>query len=418
MQIEMREKGADVRREVLTLGNYRQTLSAVRSLRRAGYATIVGFSSDDETYPRRSRYTSRLWQHPPFSRPDQFVASLREFIIEHPGILVFPIGDSIAELAAKRRAEFGPARFCAPQPEVVLKCLDKGRMSKIAATAGLRVPRTVGVRSLAELQAARTQIALPWAVKPRDSLLPGLMRKALFIETAADIRRYFPVWPQGMQELLVQRKIGGLRYNVDFAADAGTILASCHTKVLRVDSCDYSGVAVDTVSIPFIDKLARYSAAIVKALDYTGIGLLQFLHDPGDDDFYFLELNPRLGAPVAGACYSGLDVPAWAAALAAPPEERRLPEPREIRAGMRCNWLHGDLVGLLHALNTGQVRPLQGTKWLLKLSASFLHADCHSTWDLRDPVPTVTALSSLGASVVRHLLKGRTAVAFRPRAKA
>jgi predicted ATP-grasp superfamily ATP-dependent carboligase len=387
---------------VLILGNYRQTIAAVRSLRQAGYKTVLGHSEDEPAFAKRSRDVNELWEHPPFHEAEKFCQALNAYLAAHPGMLVFPLGDSNSEVLAQHHQEFPGVRFCMPEPESVLHSLDKLKMADTAAKAGVPVPPTMRVKSLPDLQDGLKKMPLPWAIKPRDSNMPGLLRKALFIETEDDIDRLFPVWPAGVPDLLVQRKISGLRYNVDFAARSGSVLSMSHFRVLRVDSIDYSGVAVDAVSVPLIDKISKYTTAIITALNYTGIGLMQFLHEESEDDYYFLELNPRLGAVAAGPCYVGFDVPRWAVALA-DGTNTVLPEKRDLRNGLRCNWMTGDLAGLFHSARTGEVTWGSASRWLLNAIKSFLAADCHCTWQMRDPLPTLAALHALVASALRHL---------------
>jgi predicted ATP-grasp superfamily ATP-dependent carboligase len=388
---------------VLILGNYRQTLSAVRSLKRVGYRVILGYSRNDPPHTLRSCAVDELWEHHPFDETAAFLDDLKLFLSCHPGTLVFPLGDLNSELLAKHHSEFAGVRFCMPEPHLVLHCLDKRRMTQTAADAGLPVPRTASAGSLEELRAILKEIELPWAVKPGDSLGPGLQRKAFFVETADDLETLFPVWPPGITKLLVQQKIKGLRYNVDFAARSGEVVGMCHAKILRVDTWDYTGVAVDTVSMPFHPAISKYTKALIRALDYTGIGLMQFLHHPDEDDFYFLELNPRLGAVAAGPCHAGFDVPLFAAALTGNSSLVDLPKAPRIRIGRRCNWMTGDLTGLLHFLNHRQISTRQALSWLTSLIASFLAADCHCTFEFSDPAPTLGAFSALLVSAVRHI---------------
>ena len=62
--------------KVLVLGNYRQTLTVIRSLGRAGYHVIAG-RDGKRSFTDYCRYTAEVWQHPNIKNEESsFVVAL------------------------------------------------------------------------------------------------------------------------------------------------------------------------------------------------------------------------------------------------------------------------------------------------------------------------------------------------------
>jgi hypothetical protein len=78
--------------------------------------------------------------------------------------------------------------------------------------------------------------------------------------------------------------------------------------VLQTDRADGTGYTTRLVSASPHPEVARGVEAVVRALDYTGVGDIEFMVDEAAGQVSFIELNPRLSASFRSAEVCGLPV--------------------------------------------------------------------------------------------------------------
>lgn len=416
-------------RTILILGDYRQSITVVRSLARAGYRIVTGSSGG--SFIDHSRYTAEAWRHPPLDDEDagapdragdaadlasgadarpgadaRFYRALGDFLRTRGDIdLVFPVGEDSLRCLARDAGALGRAIAVMPAPGAVTACLDKVQSYAHAEAAGVPLAPYRTARDLAEVAAAAAQVGYPCVIKPNDSLRPFFAHKAIVCRERADIDRHLPAWPAGNPFLIVQRYAPGHRHNCHFAAVDGHIHTYFEQRVLRTNRRDATGYGVDGISVRPSARLRAHSEALVRALAYTGVGCVQFLVD-GDGQAHFLEMNPRLDATCALPYYCGYDFPHLAVAIARRRHGQAVPlpaMPANYPAGRRIGWLLGDLQGLVRALGRGELPWDETLRWLARSGGTWLQADCHVIWSARDPVPGAYAYGRwLGGVALRR----------------
>ena len=111
-------------RHVLVLGDYRQTVTIVRSLGRIGFWITLG-TSDGRSSTALSRFVSevRVFQE---SDRDRFLDQLEDYLRRDKPDYVFPVGEDQARCIARATERFMPlATWVMPDPDTLLRCLDK-----------------------------------------------------------------------------------------------------------------------------------------------------------------------------------------------------------------------------------------------------------------------------------------------------
>ncbi len=382
---------------VLVLGDYRQTLTVVRALADRGMQVVAGCEEGRRPQVRYSRRIDEVWMHPPID--DAFTAPLLEAIERFGPDVLFPVGDrEIAWFAAHDR-ELPPIPIAAPDRAVTSECQDKTALMQRAADVGVGHARFRLVSGLDELHAVVEDFGLPCFVKPHDPLLRLFGAKGVRLEQRGDLTERFGAWPSDHRRLIVQRFAHGPRHNVYFAADRGRLLGSVEVTIIRTDSLDGTGLAVDGEVVDPSESLRRDTASLVEDLKYTGVGCTQFLVAE-DGTTSFLELNPRLGANYAVAHAAGLDLASIAVDLALG-NDVAVATPR---SGIRYAWSLGDLEGLKEAVRQRAITLRGALRWLRATLRSLWHADVHVTWRWNDPLPSlVIAYRMLLAPGVRRL---------------
>ncbi len=384
----------DNRPRILLLGNYRPALAVARALRPAGYCVVVG-KRGGEGFSEYSRFVEEAWDHPPVETDiAAFDVSLRSFLAERPDIqFVLPITESFVMFFAENMQKLpGEAVLVSPRADLVKMCSNKETMLQTAVEAAVPVLPYAILEADTDMTEAGRLVGLPMVARP---LSPGGKfdhKKAVIIENWSDYKRFVSQWCDADNPVLIQRRAFGPRYNLFFAARQGEILGTLETHISRTDNLDGTGVAVEGVTAPTSDALLGDVSRLARVLNYTGIGLAQFIVDPVSRDRCFLETNPRIAGSQAITEQMGLEMARTAIDLA----QGLVPEPparaRLIRAGFRYVWSYGDLRGLRASMARGEVSGGRAARWFARILWAGVWAEHHMTWSWHDPLPALMLL--------------------------
>ncbi|SDM03020.1 ATP-grasp domain-containing protein [Aliiruegeria lutimaris] len=385
-------------RTVLLLGNFRPTVTVIRAVSRLGYNTAV--KRDLGGLAAASKHCDEIWESETKPEDPAFLEELRAFLEGRPDIsIVMPVEEQYV-LALARNWDSLPAgrTYATPSPRIVLTCLDKVGMLDVCKKTGIPSAPNATVANLEELYAAAEQIGYPLVVRPLWSARPIAGRKAYITMDEKTMKRELHEWPEGHESLIVQRFISGPRYNVDYAAQKGKTIQAVATRILRTDSYDYTGIDVYGETIPMPDNLWDFTERMNAELNYTGVGLIQFMVDHERDEISFLELNPRFNGNSAVPAHAGLELVRLSIDLAEDPD---CEEPVVISpGGLKHAWLYGDVMGTRKSLQRGMLSKGQVPGEIRRAITNALTADFHVIWSWRDPMP---AISQMGIAMNKLL---------------
>lgn len=393
---------------ILIIGTYRQTLTVVRSLSRAGHRVILGVDAHTEPC-QYSRYVDELWYHANIDTdPGQFVHQLKGYLPGNPHIeSIFPVGETELRLFADMHdavSESVSLLMC--DPATLRVCLDKPSMSAIVDDLAIPQAQYRTAAGREELFAAADFVGYPCVVRPANSKFRLSGKKAVICHDTSDVKDKSSSWPLEIEAFVVQKFVPGPRRNVYFFSNDGHIEALAEVAILRTNQLDGTGLAVSGETVDPSPDLAEYCHRIARHLNYQGAGCAQFLLDPTSGETSFLELNPRLGANFAVVYHAGLDLPVMQLRLKEPQRPVSTPSRQSVRKGLRYAWVLGDLLGLKNAIAHKQVAFRGALVWLLATVKTNLTASVHVTWDWRDPLPTLVLF---GRSFFAFLKRGKSA---------
>lgn len=384
----------------LVLGDYRQTLTIVRSLGRAGFEVILG-TGDARASTRLSRFVSDVWVYDN-ATPQRFCNSLEAFLRNEQPDFVFAVGESQLRRLMDAAARLEPLSvWVNPAFATVARCFDKRGMYELATRLGIPTAPWAAFTDADDWRRRALAMGYPVVVKRNDSAGQVLQRKALILRDAAQLEAFLagPVYEQDPAALLLQKFAPGVRHNCHIAAADGRLTAYFEQRVCRTDRADDTGIGVAGVSVPPSPALLSHCEALTRALEYTGIGCIQFLVAPRCAEIAFLEFNARMDSTAALPYYMGLDYPLLAMQLATyraaraagrNDADRLLPEPVAPRyaAGVAYHWLYGDLIALVSELRGGSLGALEAGGRLLDMARRALTSH-HLTFEWADPLPTL-----------------------------
>lgn len=371
---------------VILLGNYRPTLTLARSLSALGYRVIVT-RGGGEGCSEWSRFVDECWDHPPIEDATAFFAALDELLRQRPDIrIVYPVWERcVAGLAAYRHMLPADRIYAAPDPRTVVTCLDKLRMLELSVRCGVPCADFAVVETYEALRHEADRIGFPIVIRPLSSSLSLNGGKVITLRSADELDAQLPVWPRGHTSLIVQEFVTGPRHNIYFAAQQGRPIRFLAAEILRTHKADGSGLAVDGRTIPLAPKIQDHCTRLIQALDYHGVGCVQFMVDPDAGKVSFLELNPRIAGNHAIAEACGLELGRLSIDLARDPDgdERLTIGP----AGRRYVWTYGDFRGIREQLARDEMGWEQALAAAVRALWLAVVADVHMTWRWNDPLP-------------------------------
>lgn len=392
------------KRAVLVLGDYRQTVTVVRSLGRAGFDVVLGCERPQSS-TALSRYVSavRLLDA---SSPERYCEDVEACLRSDKPDFVFPVGES----QLRRVLRNDPDRFMSlaiwvmPDPATVLRCFDKCAMYELATALGIPTAPWRPFTDAEGLLLDAAQLGYPVVLKRRDSSGYVRKKKALIWDNAGELEQFAVeiLYDPDPASLVLQKRAPGVRHNCHIAADHGRLVAYFQQKVLRTDEPDGTGTGIEGISVAPSPQLRAHCERLLGSLGYTGIGCAQFLVDDRSGGIAFLELNARMDSTAALPYRLGIDFPLIALHIAA---GELVNAPARYRVGKRYCSLYDYLN---NCLAHRRKEPLGRTlARLLRMPwVALLSHDLIFEW--RDPLPALRQFWEKAAqSVLKRLQRTR-----------
>jgi predicted ATP-grasp superfamily ATP-dependent carboligase len=394
-------------------GNQNQAVAGVRSLAKAGHHVLVGEASS-WSKAGWSRSCRGTFQYPaPQKDAAAFVDRIVEIAQAETGTLILPMTEATTlPLSASRdRLSSGGTRLVLPSHAEVLRAFDKQETVRLAASLGIAVPKTIVVSSPEQANEACNSVVFPVVLKPRSSeefRSSGVVTTAGRPRYASNTREFNEAYEQMRKTcsvILVQEFVDGEGTGYFALMHHGKLRAEFAHRRIRDVHPTGSGSAV-RVSVEPDPEIRRDSLAILEALHWHGVAMVEFRHRSGQPPV-FMEVNGRFWNSLALACYAGLDFPALLAGMA---EREDIPAVTHFRTGVRCRWLLGDFRHLLEVWRgapQGYPRPYPGRLRTLLSVLTPVAGTFHDNFQWQDPLPELGDWISFVQRVTR-VARGET----------
>lgn len=395
------------KKSILVLGDYRQTVTVVRSLGRAGFDVVLGCERPQSSTALSRHVTGvRLFDG---LHPQRFCYQLEACLRKDRPDFVFPVGESQLRRALRHDPDrlLSLATWVIPEPATVLRCFDKRAMYQLATGLGIPTAPWRPFTNAENLLLDAAELGYPVVLKRRDSSGRVRKKKALICRGLDDLEQFLLElrYDSDAASLVLQKYAPGVRHNCHIAAVRGRMVAFFQQKVLRTDEADGTGVGIEGISVEPSPQLRAYCERLLVSLGYTGIGCIQFLLDDVNDSIAFLGFNARMDSTAALPYRLGVDFPLMAVRIAA---GEPVNGPADYALGKRYYWLYGDLRARLAQDAEKSPRQMLGAFWKMPL---LLARSYELVFEWRDPLP---ALHEFWRKAVDSLLKPRRAAGNQP----
>ena len=239
---------------------------------------------------------------------------------------LFAISESDIELLNRHRTRLAGYRFMFADSARMERVLNKEQTCAAAASVGIRVPRTEQIEELSDaaiLSAAlHYPVILKWSnpnevVKTLSSAgLP--LDKAHYCHSDAELIAYLAQYEKVGIYPLIQEYCSGFGLAQMILMHEGRAVYTFQHQRLHEwpPEGGFSTLCMSIGPAQHSMLMAR-SIALLQTLDWDGVAMVEYRHDPASGESAFMEINGRFWGSLPLACHAGATFPWFAYQLAA-----------------------------------------------------------------------------------------------------
>lgn len=333
----------------VTDGAQNHALAVARSLGRRGVDVVVG-ESTPLSKGGFSRYCSRRTVYPsPTESVNGFIEWLLKEMKEGGYDFLFPMTEGSLFPISAHRERFTPyVRLPLPSHKAITRVFNKAETLSLALEEKVPIPRTWFIDNLLELPALAKTLPYPVVIKSRfSSYLEGDKIKsgggAGYVFGPDELLRKYQRIHRQVPFPLIQAFAPGRGYGIYTLFEKGRPkLFFAHERIRDVRPTG-SGSALRR-SIPPDPRLVDHATALLEALQWHGVAMVEFKWDKENSDPVLMEINGRFWNSLPLAIAAGVDFP-WL--LLEMERGNRVDYPVSYREDLMCRWFLGDCRHLL-----------------------------------------------------------------------
>lgn len=291
-----------------------QALGAVRSLSQEGVPIFL--VEHERGICRYSRYVTRMARNYSLLSdgifPDFLIDLAKREGVE--GWVLFPNNDECVKMLSMHRDTLnGWYRNPVPSWEIVKKFYHKENAAQIAEQIGIPVPRRYQGEDLDDFLSQ--DLRFPLVLKPscKEGFYPKVKRKAIRVDSREGFIRQYKLMSSiiGPSAVVVQEMIdGGPKNLYSFATvfDGRNVVAGMAARRWRQHPMDFGHATTyaESVEIPELEILTE---KLLREIGFYGLAEVEFMRDPREGAFKFIEINGRVWGWHTLAKAAGVNLP-------------------------------------------------------------------------------------------------------------
>jgi predicted ATP-grasp superfamily ATP-dependent carboligase len=391
---------------LLTDGDQRSTLAAVRALGASGLKVLV--AEDGRTsLASSSRYCAGHVAYPsPYDDEAAFVRAITSAASRHRVDLIIPMTDITSAILSENGTALPPTtRVAVMDPDAFWRASDKIALHRLATDIGVPSPTEQIVDPSGDPD-WKERLTFPCVIKPARSRLRtshGWLKTVVRrVDSRESLDRLLSAESELSHPFMVQRVIDGEGVGVFALVDRGEARIMFAHRRLR-EKPPWGGVSVLRESVAVDPVAGEYAARLLRALCWHGVAMVEFKKERSTGIPYLMEINGRFWGSLQLAIDAGLNFPLELAHLWA---GEPVAEVSGYRVGIRSRWLLGDLDHVLMRLRANTPVPAGSPTIpaLLLDFCRFLRRDTRlEVESLRDPSPAVHELRCYTRDLFRSI---------------
>jgi len=374
---------------LLTDGNFKHTLAAVRSLGKRGIEVTVL-----SHLPISISFYSKYCQHhliaPAPEKDLRFADFLLEYVKKNQFDVLLPISFAAVMQVSRIRHEL--EKFVkiplADAPSLGIAG-SKERTIQYAEKIGVRTPKTWYPKTESDADAIAQEVSYPAVIKGSEE--SGFVRYANSPEELSEkfrmIARYSPV---------IQEYITGEGYGFFALYNHGNARAMfMHKRIREYPVTGGPSAVAESIYDP---ELRDAGLKLLDALHWHGVAMVEFKKDKNTGKFVLMEINPKLWGSLGLAIASGVDFPYLTCRMAI---DGDIDPVCTYQTGVKFRWLFP--ADLFHVMTNPRIMP--------QFISDFWDPAIRFDIDIHDIRPTII---QVGMTAAEFLLRVKQKRFWRP----
>ena len=221
------------------------------------------------------------------------------------------LDEEIKYLFIKNKKKMKFVKLISPSLKNYELSLKKSHSTSFAERLGIPVPKSYHVKSKKDLEDLANTVSFPLVIKGERGTSSSHVRYA---NNILELKNRFEEVYELEKSIdpnstppIVQQYIGGPTYLSQAFADSGIVkIVIPHYKYREWPLTGGVTSRAKTIDSP---KLTKYMTKILESLDWNGEVGMEWKYDSVNDEFYFLEINPRFEGSLDIAIKAGVNIP-------------------------------------------------------------------------------------------------------------
>jgi predicted ATP-grasp superfamily ATP-dependent carboligase len=328
-------------------------LTVIRDLGENGIP-VIGIARQANALGMRSRFLERGLVRP--ATQDALLEQIVELGAELGQACLFAVSEGDIALLNRHRDRLGAYKLMFADERRMDSVLDKAQTYAAAARAGVRTPRTELPASMAEAEAVsaalRYPVVLKWAnpheaqrlLKPLG-IVPDKMR---YCHSASELLDYLRPFAPANTYPLIQEYCAGVGLGqFILMKDGQPHYTFQHLRVHEWPPEGGFSSMCESLPPELHRELMDKSVALLRELDWEGVAMVEYRHDPRTGESALMEINGRFWGSLPLAYHAGASFPTLCYRLFGLGEAVTQ---QPYRAGIRCRFMVPETKRLLRVL--------------------------------------------------------------------
>ncbi|GAB3100029.1 hypothetical protein G8770_03880 [Aestuariicella hydrocarbonica] len=319
-------------------------LSLVRELGKRG-CRVIAIGKKEAAVGLYSRYVSERYTLTPSLSIDEKAHRLNEIASETGARHLLCISEDDILLFNQMQPKLKHLIPLVPDLDTMNKVLDKSYTMAVAKTVGIETPKSIQIHAERELEPLLSELTFPVILKwsnPHSVLKRGAelgikIEKLLYLYSAEELRNVIRTYAPLNSYPMIQEYVAGYGLGQFFFMHEGKDLLRFQHRRLHEwpPEGGYSSLC-EALPLENHQALQEKSIELLKALNWSGVAMVEYRYDPATERAVLMEINGRFWGSYPLAYHSNVPF-AWFTYQVLGCGQ--LPAPEPITHGIRCRNL-------------------------------------------------------------------------------